>query len=342
MLTAKRPQLRRLVLIDSQLRGGQYPSAEQLARLTEANVRTVRRDLEYLRDQLHAPLAFNAKCRGWHYTEPSFSLPNIQIAEGELVALFVAEQVLHQHRGTPYESLLTTALAKLAALLPDEVSIRWKTVEQAHSFRSSVVDHHNIDIFRRLAHAVLHQRQIRITYWTAAREVETTRVVDPWHLTCVDGAWYLLAYCHTRREPRMFAPARIRQLAETGESFEIPADFSVGQLFDGAFRVVGGRGGNVQRVRLRFSPPAAKYVREKIWHASQVSTPEPGGYLLVAFQLRSLTEIKRWVLGWGAACQVLEPPELRDEIVREARLIIRQRAAASRPVRNSPPRKKPK
>lgn len=325
VLTARKPALRRLWTIDRELRARTYPTADRLAALLEVDAKTIRRDLSSLRDDYQAPVAFNREKGGWEYTSDTFRLPAVVITEGELVAMFLAGQTLRQAHGAPYEADLQRAFRKLAEFLPDEISIRWEALEHAQSFHQTVTTLHDIETFRSLAAAVLHRRQLRIRYFTASREAETTRTIDPWHLACVDGDWYLIAWCHARRSRRMFAPGRIRELSETGATFAVPDDFHIADVFDGSFRVVSDADQPLRSVRLRFAPSAAKYVREKVFHASQATRPEPDGGLTLQLSLRSLTEVRRWILSWGSECQVLEPPDLQADIRHEAAAMLGQR-----------------
>lgn len=343
--SAKRPLLRRLFEYDRELRAQSFPTAEQLAKALEVDVKTVRRDLAYLRNFYHAPVEFDRARNGWAYAEPTYRLPAVIVTEGELLAIFLAGQVLRQHEGTPYEQDLKRALEKLTDLLPEKITVHWDVIEQAHSFRKTVTSKHDTETFRRLADAVLRKRQLRITYWTASRDSVTERTIDPWHLACIDGEWFLVAYCHLRKGERIFAPARIRAIEETGQTFTIPDDFHVNEFFEGAFRVIREEGQPLQRVRLRFVPSAAKYVREKTWHASQTLHSEPDGSAVLEFSLRSLLEVRRWVLSWGSECEVLEPESLRNDIAREAALIVERSSAATIKCNSSPcpaKRKRPK
>lgn len=324
MITAKRPALRRLWLIDRELRSGAYPTVQRLAELAEVDDKTIRRDLKTLRNDCGAPVEFNYAHGGWEYTQPNFQLPAVMITEGELVAMFLAGQALQMACGTPYAEDLQRAIKKLGEFLPDEVSIHWQSLDQAQSFHQTVTTLHDIDIFRELADAVLHHRQMRLRYWTASRDAESERIVDPYHLACIDGAFYLYAYCHDRRQVRTFAPSRIRELTPTGETFILPDDFHIGDFFDGTFKVVSDGSLPLQTVRLRFAPSAAKYIREKVWHSSQRLRHEADGSVLLEMSLRSLIEVRRWILSWGSECEVLEPAELRADIQREAAAMLNQ------------------
>jgi predicted DNA-binding transcriptional regulator YafY len=100
---ATRPPLRRMKAIDQALRAGRWPTEKSLAAELEADPRTIRRDLEYMRYQLNAPIAFSRAQRGYYYSEDTHRLPFPQLSEGELISLFLAEPMMQRFRGTPFE-----------------------------------------------------------------------------------------------------------------------------------------------------------------------------------------------------------------------------------------------
>jgi predicted DNA-binding transcriptional regulator YafY len=309
--------LERIARIDLAIRGGRWPNASTLARELEVTPRTIQRDLLFLRDRLKAPLEFDPARNGYRYTSPDYRLPFFRLTQGELVALFLAERLLRQYRGTPYEADLERAFARLTEALPEEVSIDLAELAQTLSVTPTVTAAQDAETFEALAAAVAGRRRVEIDYWTASRNEVTRREVDPYHLTIIDGDWYLIGYCHLRRCVRMFTVLRVRALRETGEAFERPGDFQVERYLAGSFRAVRGEGH--YRVVLRFTPPAAGRVAEKVWHPSQRTEWAADGGLLLRFEVTDLVEVKRWVLFWGAECQVMEPDELRAEVVEEVR-----------------------
>ena len=118
-----RPPLERMLRIHQAVQGGSYPNATRLAAELEVSSKSVHRDLEFMRDRLGLPLAYDPVRHGYHYTEEVSGFPTLQITEGELFALLVAERALQQYRGTHFERPLASAFRKLAASLPDTVSI---------------------------------------------------------------------------------------------------------------------------------------------------------------------------------------------------------------------------
>lgn len=322
MHTAKRPALRRYWIIDRELRSQSYPTVVKLAQLAEVDEQTIRRDIESLQNDHHAPIEFNKRRQGWEYTCPTYVLPAVVITEGELVAMFLAGQALQSAYGTPHAADLQRAIQKLSEFLPDEVSVHWQAIDHSQSFHQTVTSLQDLDIFRKLADAALHHRQLKIRYWTASRDAESERTIDPYHLACIDGTWYLIAWCHQRKETRIFAASRVREVTETGQTFDAPRDFRMGDYFDGTFKVVAESNQPLQTIQLKFAPSAAKYIREKIWHESQHLQINDDQSITMNLSLRSLIEIRRWILSWGSEVTVLAPAALREDIQREAAAIM--------------------
>lgn len=267
MKSAVRPALFRFARIDDKLRSGAWPNASSLARELEVTPRTIHRDVEFLRDQLHAPIRFNPRKKGYYYSDALYRLPYFPVSEGECVALFLAERLLQQYRGTAFAADISRLFRKVVDMLSEPMTIDLRHLSEAISIRPPTGSLGDAKQFEQLNRAVRQRRQLEITYWTASRDETGSRIVDPYHLVSIDGDWYLIAYCHRRRGVRMFAPARIRRLNETGKDFARPGDFKIDDYLSGSFRAVRGHG-PPQRVRLCFTPETARYVRERLWHPS--------------------------------------------------------------------------
>jgi predicted DNA-binding transcriptional regulator YafY len=251
------------------------------------------------------------------------------VTEGELVALLLAERVMRQYRGTPFERDLHVAFAKLAEMLPEAVSVRLEALSDCLSVLPAVrIDYHPA-IFAALAAATTRRRQVEMVYWTAGRDATTRRVVDPYHMMLVEDGWYVIGRCHHRAEVLVFAAQRVRSVRETGETFDRPGDFRVEDYMGGSFRTVRGEGHH--RVALRFTPEFAGRIAEKRWHPSQTCERTGDGGLIVRFEVSDLREVKRWAMIWGAGCEVLEPEELRASLAAEIRGLLECYEAGTRP-----------
>jgi hypothetical protein len=74
--------------------------------------------------------------------------------------------------------------------------------------------------------------------------------------------------------------------------------------------------------RLWFSSDAAGYIKEKIWHESQEIHTQKDGSIIFEAEVAGTDEIKFWIMSWGSKAEVLEPESLRDEILREAEVML--------------------
>jgi predicted DNA-binding transcriptional regulator YafY len=307
-----RPAMYRMKEIDDALKKETYPNSRVLAGRMEISPRTVQRDIEYMRDVLGAPIDYDAGKRGYFYTESGYSLPSAKLTEGELVSILVAGKVLNQYAGTPFEADLRRAFKRITSLLSDEVCVHLGDLADATAFAISAPRPADLDLFRKLTEAVRRRRRLRIVYSGLSGGRRAERRVDPYKMACVDGAWYLAAYCHTRREVRLFVPDRIAELSETGETFRTPRDFDFDNYMKTAFGVM--RGGKPRRVRLRFTGLAARYVPERKWHATQV-VKRCGDACVLEMTVTGLDQVARWAMSFGGECQVLLPKELRTKVM---------------------------
>lgn len=312
--------------IHEAIKAGRFPNQTSLGVDLEVSSKTIQRDLEFMRDRMNLPLEFDRLRNGYFYTAEVGSLPTVQISEGELFALLVAEKALQQYRGTSFEQPLVAGFKKLASSLPENVTIHLADWEQTISFRTSAEPVVDLATFDQLAKATAARQQLRLTYRKPGRKGTEPRVVDPYHLANINGEWFLFAHCHLRNDLRTFAPARIVEVESTGKTFTRPAKFSLEKRLRDSFGVITGKGEH--QVLIRFDDYAADYIREKRWHASQQIAERPDGGLDLRLKLSSLEEVLRWVLGWGGRAVPLEPKELVESYRRAAERML----AAAPPV----------
>jgi len=315
-----RPPLERMLRIHQAIQSGRFPNATALAGDLEVSTKSIYRDIEFMRDRLELPLEFDATRNGYHYTQEVSSFPTLQITEGELFALLVAEKALQQYRGTTFEKPLISAFKKMAVSLPDTVSLNLADWEQSISFRTSAEQILNLETFDSLAKAAARSRQLVLRYRKPGRKETEPRTVDPYHLANINGEWFLFAYCHLRKDIRTFAPARIQEVTETGETFERPQRFSLEKRLRDSFGVLSGHG--EFNVTVRFHDRVADYIREKRWHPSQQLRELPAGGVELRLKLSSLVEVRRWILSWGGDAVVVAPTELVESVREAARSIL--------------------
>jgi hypothetical protein len=201
-----RPPLERMMRIHQAIAAGKYPNATTLARDIEVVPKTIHRDIEFMRDRLQLPIAYDERKYGYYYTEEVSSFPTLQITEGELVALLVAEKALQQYRGTHFEKPLLSAFKKMEASLPDTVSLNLADWDQTISFRTSVEPILNLEVFDGLGKATSHRQQLELTYRKPGSRRTEQRIVDPYHLANVNGECVATSARLPRRASRVCSP----------------------------------------------------------------------------------------------------------------------------------------
>ena len=159
------------------------------------------------------------------------------LSQGELVALYFAEKVLAQYRGTPFERDLESAFRKIQELLPQEVRVSPAKLDDFLSFDAGPLHTPDAEVFRAVLAALRLRRRVLIRYRSLSSDRTTERRVHPYHVFNHRGDWYLAAFDEARKDVRIFALHRIRRATPTTGSYELPPDFSFAKYMADAFGV---------------------------------------------------------------------------------------------------------
>lgn len=311
-----RPPLVRMQYIDRQLRDNYYPNCTGIARHFEVSTKSIRRDVDYMRDLLHAPIHFDSKKNGYYYSKREWVfLPSTTFDRQEVDALIVTRKVLSQYQGTPYYQEVSRALDKVlqylpGALLPSQLS----EIYSFEPFMSTAIDPH---FFALIEDAIRNKVKLNLTYRAFWNSQESERVVQPYrlHYSHTKENWTLFGYCELRNEIRSFIVSRIRQVTLTKTPFAIPADFSIESYLEESFDQIHEE--EIMDVAILFTPYQAQWIREHRWHSTQVIEELADGSVILKMRIGALDAVMHWVLRYGKEAEVLEPKELRRMINEE-------------------------
>lgn len=322
---ATRPPLRRLMWALARLRSGRPLKATDVAREFEVTVRTAYRDLDFLRDEWRVPLEFDRAMASYRLTEPTTVLPLVSLSQGELVALYFAEKVLAQYRGTPFEPDLASAFRKIQELLPEEVKVSPSSLDDILTLDPGPLHTPDAEVFRTLLAAQRLRRRVLVRYRSLSSDRVSQRRLHPYHLFNHRGDWYVAAWDEARRAVRIFAIHRFRRATLSTEPYELPPGFRFDDYMRDAFAIQ--KGGTPVQVSIRFAPRQARWIRERRWHETARVQEGLDGGLVLHLRIAETSEIRRWVMQFGSEVEVLAPPSLR-------RAVARDLAAALRPYRH--------
>ena len=310
-----------MLRIHDELKDHRLPNASTLSRQLETSTKTINRDITYMRDQLGLPVEWHAPSNGYRYTSYVDSFPLVQVSEGELFALLVAQKALEPYQGTPFHAPLESALRKISDGLKDKVFISLDHIGTPVSFKFSGVSTADLETFQIVNRALVRSEEIHFEYKNLGTKRWQKRSVEPWHLCCVEGQWYLVAWDLKRKAKRTFALVRMRKLMLPGKRFEAPKDFEIQEHLKDAFGIFVGK--ESYKIRIEFDAWAAQLIREKAWHPAQQLIDLEDGRIEFRIELADLFEIERWILSWGSHAKVLAPAKLKKSVQQHAEGILK-------------------
>ncbi|HSW58636.1 MAG TPA: transcriptional regulator, partial [Dehalococcoidales bacterium] len=292
-------------------------TTRDLAEKFEVNVRSIYRDLVTLGNELNVPVYQD---RGKWAIDKSCYLPPVRFTVPEALNILLAARLMlrYSHRYDPNVDLTFSLLASvLPGALKDEVQ---KTLDWMRKLPRNEV---YFSVLAKLAEAWNNQRRVRITYRSLPAPKPTKRTIEPYSIepAAAGHSSYVLAYCHQARELRVFKIERIEAIELTDEKYTIPADFNSNRYFRGAWGIV--VEDKVQIVKLKFISDITRLMEEAIWHPSQVLEKQRDGSVIMTLTVFYTYELVTWILGWGEKVEVLEPPELREEVLQTARAMAK-------------------
>lgn len=286
--------------------------------------RTLRRDLEAL-EAAHFPLLSDRDdgCVRWRLLDGFRHVPALGLSPTELMALTFTRNLLRPLEGTEIKSALDSALQKTMAYIPPPAMELVRQLEQ--SFSVGLGPHkryreHRLTIDC-LTKAITRARTVQMRYFSASRNAASRREVDPYRLRYVAGGLYLIAYCHWRKDVRMFAVERIKSLTLTDHPYQMPLHFDLDAYVENALVVMQGR---QIEVELLFNKMTAAWSKDRVWHASQQTKKLKDGRLRMTLAVADTRELVGWILSFGSGVRVVQPESLRTEIEEEARRILGQ------------------
>lgn len=329
---AGRGLLRRAAWAVARLRAAQPLRACDVASRFEVSLRTAYRDLDFLRDEWRLPLAFDRAQGTFRLTEPTALVTPVTLSRGEVVAVFFAERVLAQYRGTPFEADLRGAFRKIQELLPEDVSVSPEALDAALSLDLGPVHTPDVAVFSDLLASLQSRRAAWIRYRSLNSGRTTDRRIHPYHVFNHRGDWYVAAWDGRRSGVRDFALHRIRRITLTTEPYVIPDDFDAQAYLAAAFAIE--KGARPVEVVVRFGARQARWIRERRWHKSARVQGTIDGGCVLRFAVTGLAEVRRWVMQFGSEAEVLAPAVLRRQVEAELTAAL---AAYQRSSRDSRP-----
>jgi predicted DNA-binding transcriptional regulator YafY len=316
----------RFHLIDMMLGNHAVVSFRQLLDRLEVSRATLKRDLEYLRNRLNAPIVWDPKAGGYRFERArglggQYGLPGLWFNAEEIHALLTMQHLLaNLDAGGLLGPHIQPLMARLTGLLgsgrhpAEEVRKRVKLIPLAA--RRVSLEH-----FAALGSALLRRKRLWITYYAKGTDETTEREVSPQRLVHYRENWYLDAWCHLRRGLRSFAVDGVRR----AEILEKPArevpEKTLDAVLGSGYGIFSGR--RLAWARLRFSPERARWVALEQWHPKQKARFLKDGRYELQVPYADERELVMDILRHVPEVEVLAPAALRARVVEKLRAGLR-------------------
>ncbi|MEG3639318.1 helix-turn-helix transcriptional regulator [Magnetococcus sp. PR-3] len=314
----------RFYRITGLLSAGRAVSIHELVEEMEVSRATVKRDIEYLRDRLSAPIIWDRKGRGYRFEGgkngwDKTTLPGVWFNASEIYALLTMEHLLSNLQPGLLGSQIEPLKTRLRIMLEsgghnaDEVA---NHISVVHIAGRTVEPR----LFQEVAAGVLSRKRLKIRHHNRRRDDHLDREVSPQRLVFYRDSWYLDTWCHERDALRSFGMDAIRQV----ESLNEPAIEVDSTQLDEHVRAGYGifSGTDVQTAVLRFSPEEARWVAHQHWHSQQEGEFDAEGYYILKVPYANDTELIMDILRHGSGVEVLEPPTLRKSVKEKLKMAI--------------------
>ena len=290
----------------------------------DCSERTVYRDLQALQ-QTHFPLSSSkdqsdetSGAEKWKLEKHAKVTEHFALSPKELLALYLARGVLTPLRETPFYHDLETIFNKIETRIPGKAKEHLD--ELATHFRFDPVPKWglglNPDVLDTIRAATYEKQVVKATYSSVNGQDKRERRLGPHFIYLAKGSIYLVAEDLEDGVVKIWSLPRMSDASMVDEPYEKPA-IDPEEYFKSAFGIFAG--GIAQKVKLEFSPKIAPFIKERGWHPTQKIVSRADGSIQFEMEVSITHEVVQWVLGFGPEAKVLEPMELRKQLLDRAR-----------------------
>ena len=314
----------RLYTIQRLLNNQQAIPLSRFLETLEVSKATFKRDLEYLRDRLGAPIVWDAEASGYRLDMKSnqqiHPLPGLWLNEGEVFALLTGIELLGAIEPAP---LIGTQIKPIRERLEKILELgQYSTADIRQRIRLVTMGSRQTssEFFQVIAHALLSRKRLKLKHFGRLDAKITEREVSPQRLVYYRDNWYLDAFCHLRDDIRSFAVDAIERADEIDKSAVSVDEGVLTTELDAGYGIFSG--GTTKIAILKFSPFRARWVAREQWHKDQQGTLQADGSYLLEVPYFDDRELMHDILRQGSQVDVLGPEELKIRVKQELQTML--------------------
>ena len=277
------------------------------------SVKTIQRDITALVEEFGAPIEFDSENNGYFLTRSDWKFRCPVFQEDELLALAIGSCVASKIFPAPISSDIQDAFDY--QLSENNYDGGFDHLEQL-MISSGLNVQIQPEVFNKIYNAWKDRHCVKMVY-TQASGLESERIIEPQLLVFHERAWMLKAYCHQRRDARNFAVHRIQSITLLDEQFKYRKEFSPDAQGGSLYNLA-----RTQNIKLRCNNSIFTYICEQPLHKNQIITDKGDDTFILELPEMTDMEIVKWILGQAGNATVLQPEELKQQVLSRAQLLL--------------------
>jgi len=306
----------RFYKIDRLLRENRFVTIERFLDELSVSRATFKRDIEYMRDRLSAPIRWDRENGGYHFDKidgnaPNYELPGIWFNQSEIFALLSMESLLTQIQ----PGLLGSRLEPLREKLNDIVSVgdfSMDSIKDRIKILNVASRTRQIKYFDVIALGLMRGKQLAIEYFVRARNELTQRDISPQRIVYYRDNWYVDGWCHRAESIRSFSLDAIKNAEVLPDDAIKREPRELDEVLGSGYGIFSGV--DVQWAMLKFNPERSKWVVSEEWHPDQRIRTMNSGELILELPYSAPHELVMDIMKYGADVEVISPQSLRELI----------------------------
>lgn len=304
----------RLLRLEKAIQTINYPSVERLMKELEVSRRTVLRDIQNLQNDFYAPIEYDRYHKGYHYTDETFFVRNVLVTEGEVVALTGILPLLERYDNTPLKDTITKVYDTISQMLPNQVQVQSSLLNDVQ-FISDPLANIEAEVFQKIFDAIKQHKTIDFGYRSISRTEHTPHSLDPYKIYCQKGDWYAVGFCHKHNKYSTYNLSRMKDI-QLVAGFTPDPDYEKKVHIDPNFGIWN-NDMPFKKIELLFDKSINTYILERTFHKNQECFQKEDGSVYLSFESNQIQETLYWVLHFGSAVKILNPPELKEAYKKE-------------------------
>lgn len=302
-------RLDRLAAILIQLQSKKIVKAQEISNRFEITLRTVYRDIKALQE---AGIPIGVEPGKGYFIVDGYFLPPVMFTKEEASALLMGGKLVEKMADEAITKEFFSALYKIKSILKTNDKEHLELLEEnimVHKW--FLAENESNKFIIPIQESVANKNVIEIEYYTFYRDEVSNREVDPIGIVHYAGTWHLIAYCRMREDYRDFRIDRIRKIKKTNKNFRLRNRKSLKEYISQQYK-----NKELQKIIIKVPVDLYKVMLNSKYYYGYVSEIQKTDFVEVTFMYSNLEYFARWLLSYTKGIEIIEPPELKTEIIK--------------------------